>query len=194
MQMADSRVRSRRYAKDCVNYVHIITKSLFRDRGTTRDFREAMALKRKTGNSEDIINVIRKRLHIPGVRGNIVPSNTTIYGSAASFKYYFVALLHPESTFSGFRVDLVAYVKLAAYLLLGRKDISGLAVDVWGDSCEIGGKEVTRFVFRILSELPGNLSSQSANAAFNFAAYYGKFLHLYIMRSFILDQIQTNFD
>jgi hypothetical protein len=174
MRIDDRRARSGRYPKDAVKYSQIIVKKLFRFRGSTRDLCDSLALKIKTGNTREVVNLIRSRIAIPGSRANIIPCNTNVYTSVTQLKVYFIALLAPEKSYSGFRVNLVLYVKLVAYLLLGYTDITNLAVDIWGDACEIGGKEVTRFVFRILSPLPQDLSPQSANAAFCFAAFYGK--------------------
>jgi hypothetical protein len=176
VHIAEARAKSRRYPKGCTKHVQIIINELFKARGSTSDFQDALAVKKRTGNIEEIINCIRSRLAVPGWRGNIVPGRTNVYIASIKLKTHFSAIMHPERCFSGFRIALVAYVKLVAFLLLNRQDVAGLRVDLWGDSCEIGGREVTRFVFRILSELPANLSAQSANATFTFAVYYGKSL------------------
>jgi hypothetical protein len=175
LQIAQRRKIGRRYPKGCINYVQIIAERLFVERGSSEEFRDEIALKIRTNNIQAVLDLIRAHLYLPGLKSNLVPSNKTVHASGINLKRFFVALLHPEKSFSGFRVNLFLYVKLAAYLLLNKEDISGLEVDIWGDACEIGGKEVTRFVFRVLSDdLPNKLSSQSANAAFSFAEYYGK--------------------
>ena len=56
----------------------------------------------------------------------------------------------PERTFSQFRSDLVSYVEAVAILSLKTTELQGFSVKIWGDSCEIGGAEVTRLAFRLL--------------------------------------------
>lgn len=79
-----------------------------------------------------------------------------------------------NSVVSGFRVDLVAFVRFATYSLLNKTDMSGVAVDIWGDGFARGNRETTRLAFRLLHTLPQNTSQQSSNAVFTFAAFYGK--------------------
>lgn len=74
----------------------------------------------------------------------------------------------------GFRVDLVEFVRFAAYSLLKKIDLSGVEVDIWGDGFVRGNKETTRLAFRFLHTLPQNITQQSSNAVYTFAAYYGK--------------------
>jgi hypothetical protein len=176
MRIDDRRARCGRYPKNAIRYSQIITNKLFRFRGSAQDFSDSIALKMKTGNMQEVINLIRSRLVVPGSRTNLIPCRTKVYATTAQMKIFFSALLRPEKIFSDFRVNLVLYVKLVAYLLLDCTYIGHIEVDIWGDGCELGGKEVTRFVFRIISPLPPNLSAQSANAAFCFAAFYGKYI------------------
>lgn len=76
--------------------------------------------------------------------------------------------------FPGFRVDLVEFVRFATYSLLKKIDVSGVEVDIWGDGFVRGKRETTRIAFRLLHTLPQNVSQQSCDAVFTFAAYYGK--------------------
>jgi hypothetical protein len=174
VQLAEKRKKSRRYPKACINYTRLIVERLFLLRGSNRDFRDAITLKIRTGNVQEVVDYIRHRLYVPGLLGHIVPATRTLRTSAFYIKKCFSVLLRPEITFSGFRCDLLTYVRLTAHLLLQKDDIIDLQVDIWGDACEIGGKEVTRFVFRFLTTLPLNISAQSTNATFCFAAFYGK--------------------
>ena len=79
---------------------------------------------------------------------------------------HFTNFCKPEKTFSGFRSDLVSCVKAVAFLSLKTTELQGLRVDIWGDSCEIGGVEVTRLAFRLLDV---NISVQSTSSVFCFA-------------------------
>ena len=105
-----------------------------------------------------------------GLGYNVVPCIRLIKKSIAEIQTYFVSLFQPERTFSGFRCDLINCVELAAYLF-GIYDLRGLKIDIWGEGCEIGGLETTRFAFRVLSE---KTSCQSSSSVFCFASYRGK--------------------
>lgn len=141
-----------------------ILLALFSKRGSMRDFCEHMSVVAKTGNMDKLLDVIRKRLSIPGMRFNIVPCSRSVRRTTATLVRNFVALCNPERTFSGFRLDLVACVRLAAHCR--KLPIHNLGVDIWGDGVEIGGVEVTRMAFRLLRD---DISAQSANAVFCFA-------------------------
>ena len=165
----------RKSRKGFPNLTKILLFGLVSNRGSTRDFSDNLSIAMRTGNAEMIINVIRKHFATPGMQVNLVPSIRSIQRSTASFVHNFIALCKPERTHSGFRVDLVSSVKIAAFLLLKTADVDGLRVDIWGDGCEIGGMEVTRLTFRLLCVTAGPTgpSAQSSDAVFCFA---GKFL------------------
>ena len=59
--------------KEEPNMVRKIVESLLETRGSTEDFRHNLSLVMKTGNTEDVINVIRRRLSIVGLGYNLVP-------------------------------------------------------------------------------------------------------------------------
>ena len=158
--------------KDDPNMVRKIVEELFRKRGSTEEFRHHLSLVMKTGNSEDIIKVIRTRLSIVGLGYNLVPCMRLVKKSTAEIQSYFTAMCEPERTFSGFRCNLTKCVEIVSFLLFGTNDIKDLRVDIWGDGCEIGGVETTRMAFRILST--EKIKCQSSNAVFCFAAYRGK--------------------
>ena len=80
----------------------------------------------KTGNMETLVNVIRAHLAVKGLQ--IVPSIRNIKTSTANLVHHFIAICQPERTYSGFRADIVASVRLIAFLLLKLTDISGLEV------------------------------------------------------------------
>ena len=156
--------------KEDVNVVKILIDRLFENRGSSKEFSDILSLTAQTGNTEAVIKLIRSKLSVVGLGYNVVPCIRLIKKSTAQIQTYFVSLCHPERTFSGFRCDLIKCVELAAYLL-GMYDLCGLRIDIWGDGCEIGGLETTRFAFRVLSE---KISCQSSSSVFCFASYRGK--------------------
>lgn len=165
---AKRRKKRGRAAKSHSNIVKIFVNGLFEKRGTSECFRQEMAIALKTNNVNAVINVIRSRLNVVGLGYNIVPSIRTIQSSTATLVTHFSALCKPQLTFSGFRLDLVSTVKLAAFLIFNKSDLNGVCVDIWGDGCEIGGLPVTRLAFRLINS-DSSLSSQSTDAVFCFA-------------------------
>ena len=156
--------------KEDVNVVKILIDQLFENRGSTKEFSHILSLTAQTGNTEAVIQLIRSKLSVVGLGYNVVPCIRLIKKSTAVIQTYFVSLCQPERTFSGFRCDLIKCVELAAHLF-GMYDLRGLRIDIWGDSCEIGGLETTRFAFRVLSS---KISCQSSSSVFCFASYRGK--------------------
>ena len=156
--------------KEDVNVVKILIDQLFENRGSTKEFSHILSLTAQTGNTEAVIKLFRSKLSVVGLGYNVVPCIRLIKKTTAEIQTYFVSLCHPERTFSGFRCDLIKCVELAAYLL-GMYDLCGLRIDIWGDGCEIGGLETTRFAFRVLSQ---KISCQSSSSVFCFASYRGK--------------------
>ena len=154
-------------SKKQMNIIEGLFTGLFKDRGSCSDFRDALAIHTKTGNVNDVINLIRSRLSVPGLGFYLVPSIPTVVTSNAKFTQHFIKLCNPEKFFSGFRVDVVRCVKLAAYVIHETTNISGLKVDIWGDGTAIGGTEVTRLAFRLICE---EVSVQSSDSVFCFAA------------------------
>ena len=136
---ADQRKRRNGASKKQKHIIGGLIAGLFKDSGSRYDFRDALAIHTKTGNVNDVINLIRSRLSVPGLGFNLVPSICTVATSNAKFTQHFIKLCNPERTFSGFRVDVVRCVKLAAYAILQTTNVSGLKVDIWGDGAVIGG-------------------------------------------------------
>ena len=95
------------------------------------------------------MNTNRSRLEITGFK-SFVPSPSHVRRATAEIVVHFTNFLRQKKTFSGFRSDLVSCVKAVAFLSLKTTELQGLRVDIWGDSCEIGGVEVTRLAFRVL--------------------------------------------
>ena len=156
-----------RYRKNDTNVLRVLAMELFSKRGSTKDFEFCLGIACKTGNVEEVINIIRNRLQLIGLGLNLVPSMRNVQRSTASLENHFLALCKPQKPFSGFRTDLVACIQLAVFLLFKTENINNVKVDIWGDGCEIGGTEVTRMAFRLLSE---DISAQSATSVFCFAS------------------------
>jgi hypothetical protein len=155
-----------------INYLKILIFGVLNQRGSTEEFRRALVIAWKTGNVPKIIAIIRSHLKIPGVRENPVPSFRSLYTCVSYLKHGFNMICEPERTFTGFRLNLVACVKAQAYIQLGKTQLQGVRVDIWGDGCRMLKKDVTRIVFRIIhSETP--VTCQSPKATFCVASFYG---------------------
>ena len=92
----------------------------------------------------------------------------------------FISVCKPEPTFSGFRCDLVSCVKFAAWILYGRREISGLNIDLWGDGFEIGGNDRTRMCFRILQAFSEKITAQSSSTTCCFRCKLATFFFITI--------------
>ena len=166
-----AKVRQGQVRKGSTNFNKTIILGLLSNRGSVRNFSDFLSIAMKTGNMEGIINLIRTRLEVEGIRGSVVPSIWNIKLSTAHMTSMFIAICKPEISYSGFRADLMSCVKLYAFLLLKKKDITDLHVDIWGDAANIGGLDETRMTFRLLCDA---ISAQSATAVFCVADYRGK--------------------
>ena len=125
-----AKTRRRKAQKGSINLVEFILLGLAVKRGTVRNFCDYLAIAMRTSNMETLVNVIRNRIAVPGVRCNLVPCVRTIKVSTAGLVRHFIIMCRPERTYSGFRVDLVAAVRLAAFLLLRITDLKGLRVSL----------------------------------------------------------------
>ena len=168
----NAQTHHRQSRKGWTNITKVLMHGLTPHRGSMRGFCDDLSIAMRTGNGDMLIDVIRGHLKTPGLQANLVPSIRSIKQSTASITSNFIALCKPERTHSGFRVDLVSSVKVAAFLLYRVTCLNGLRVDIWGDGCEIGGIENTRLTFRLLC--PNGPSAQSSDAVFCFAVYRGK--------------------
>ena len=176
------------YRKNDTNVLRVLAMELFSKRGSTKDFEFCLGIACKTGNVEEVINIIRNRLQLIGLGHNLVPSMRNVQRSTASLVNHFLALCKPQKSFSGFRTDLVACIQLVVFLLFKTENINNVKVDIWGDGCEIGGTEVTRMAFRLLSQ---DISAQSATSVFCFA---GTLFSKIILKSFLhkfFSQLET---
>lgn len=156
----------------CSRFTKDILKGLFVN--CPVDFSTQLAVACKTGNTNDVITVIRNSLKVNSMKYNIIPSVRAIQESSTNVMKQFISICEPEITFSGFRCNLVKCVKFVAHILFGKEDIEELFVDLWGDGCEIGGVEMTRMCFRILKDFNTKVSAQSTKCTFCFCTYRGK--------------------
>ena len=176
------------YRKNDTNVVRVLAIELFSKRGSTKDFEFCLGIACKTGNVEEVINIIRNRLQLIGLGHNLVPTMRNVQRSTASLVNHFLDLCKPQKSFSGFRTDLVACIQLAVFLLFKTENINNFKVDIWRDGCKIGGTEVTRMAFRLFSE---DICAQSAASVFCFA---GTPFSKIILKSFLhkfFSQLET---
>ena len=138
---------------------------LFKKRGSSEDFKYNLAKAKKNGNIDTIIYSFPFRLGITGLK-SFVPSPRHVRRATAEIVLHFKNFCKPEKTFSGFRSDIFSCVKAVAFLSLKSTELQGLRVDIWVDSCEIGGVEFTRLAFRLLDV---DISVQSTSSVFCFA-------------------------
>ena len=122
------------------NNIRRFMTSLLPKRGSSECFRYELSIKTKTGNMEDVIKAIRKRLDSAGLGGaSIVPGIWSIKSATKSIMQLFVAVCEPKRTYSGFRASLLKSVKFVSLVLMGETNLKGLKIDIWGDGCTIGG-------------------------------------------------------
>ena len=122
-----AKARRRQARRGSTNIIKVLLEGLLTERGTLRDFCDDLAIATRTGTMDSLITVIRDRLAVAGVR-HVLPSVRSIQISTAQLIRNFIAIFTPERTYSGFKVDLVTAVKVAAWLLLQRTDIKDLLV------------------------------------------------------------------
>ena len=122
------------------NHIRDLFTGLLEDRGSSECFSYELSIKMKTGNMEDILNAIRQKLVSVGLGGgSLVPSIRHIKRATSLIMNLFVTICEPERFYSGFRVSLLKAVTFASLVLLQKTNLEGLKIDIWGDSCEIGG-------------------------------------------------------
>lgn len=83
------------------NQIKPFIHSIFLARGSTTMFRQALALELKTGNIESVMDLIRKRLNIPGLGESIVPGSRKIRDELQRVTSNSFAILNPEPTYTG---------------------------------------------------------------------------------------------
>ena len=152
--------KDQKMTKRETEYALKIVKNLLKNRGSTEDFRHQLSLVMKTGNTEDKINVFRRRPSIVGLEYNSVPCIRLVKKSTSEIQSYFTAMGEPERTFSGFRCNLTRSVGIASYFLFGSNPIRDLRVHIWGDGCE-----TTQIAFRIRTDKTSSVNHQMLHSA-----------------------------
>lgn len=123
-------------------------------------------------NPREVVVKIRKLLQCPFIRTSVLPSRKEISDISTTLSEDFRSILCPSRTPTGFRVDLVKYVKFVARHVYDQQSISGLRVDIYGDAMSKGRRDVVRMAFRILDT--GSNTEQSSMHVFTFAIFNGK--------------------
>ena len=146
-----------------------------------------IAISLKSGKAEDLLfpissNLKKKR----GKLQNFVPSYRAVQRYKSRIIEKVISVCKPKDTFSGFRFDLVACVKFAAWILYGREKISGLNIDLWGDDCEISGIDNTRMCFRTIQDFSEKITAQSSSITICFIDKLAKSILLSIILLVIL--------
>ena len=85
------------YRKNDTNVLRVLAMELFSKRGSTKDFEFCLGIACKTGNVEEVINIIRNRLQLIGLGHNLVPSMRNVQRSTASLVNHFLALCNHKS-------------------------------------------------------------------------------------------------
>ena len=120
-------------------------------------------------NPQDLLVRIRQLIKCPFIKSSILPSRLELGKANSRLNDDFRSILEPSRTPSGFRVSLVKFVKFVAKNLYKKTDISGLRVDIYGDSMSRGKLDVVRMAFRILDN--GIETEQSSTHVFTFAVF-----------------------
>ena len=120
-------------------------------------------------NPQDLLVKIRQLLKCPFVKTTVLPSRLELSIINRRMNDYFRATLEPSRTHTGFRVNLVKFVKFVALHVYEKKSMSGLRIDIYGDAMSRGKRDVVRMAFRILDT--GKETEQSSTHVFTFAVF-----------------------
>jgi len=120
-------------------------------------------------NPHDLLVKIRQLLKCPFVKATILPSRLELAIINRRMNEFFRSVLGPSRTHTGFRVNLVKFVKFVAFHVYGKNSISGLRIDIYGDAMSRGKRDVVRMAFRILDT--GIETEQSSTHVFTFAVF-----------------------
>ena len=120
-------------------------------------------------NPQDLLVKIRQLLKCPFVKATILPSRLELSIINRRMNDLFRTMLEPPRTHTGFRVNLVNFVKFVAFHVYGKNSISGLRIDNYGDAMSRGKRDVVRMAFRILDT--GIETEQSSTHVFTFAVF-----------------------
>ncbi len=164
--------RKKRQKKPCkeINHVKQIVEPLFGGKKKRQRQRVALCLTATTENWEKVIEAISSFLKLPGIKHSLVPCSRTLRRVKTDYHCFFMSLMKFEKIYSGFRINLVAAVKCAAFMLWRKTDLNGMSVDIWGDGVEIGALDMIRLAYRFLGQ---KMSCQSEKSVFAFAILRG---------------------
>ena len=120
-------------------------------------------------NPQDLLVKIRRLIQCPFIKSTILPSRRELQAITNKLNEDFRLILTPRRTPTGFRVNLVTFVRFVACNLYNKTSLVGLRVDIYGDAMSRGKKDVVRMAFRILQS--GIETEQSSTHVFTFAVF-----------------------
>ena len=120
-------------------------------------------------NPQDLLVKIRRLIQCPFIKSTILPSRRELQAITNKLNEDFRLILTPRRTPTGFRVNLVSFVRFVACNLYNKTSLVGLRVDIYGDAMSRGKKDVVRMAFRILQS--GIETEQSSTHVFTFAVF-----------------------
>ena len=94
-------------------------------------------------NLQDHLVKIRRLLQCLFIKATILPSRQELQAITCKLNEDFKSILTPRRTPTGFRVDLVAFVRFVAYNLYNKSSLVGVRVDFFGDAMSRGKKRRT---------------------------------------------------
>ena len=120
-------------------------------------------------NPQDLLVKIRQLIQCPLIKATILPSRRELQAITYKMNEDFRSILTPRRTPTGFRVNLVTFVRFVACNLYNKTSLVGLRVDIYFDAMPRGKKDVVRMAFRILQSGIG--TEQSSTHVFTFAVF-----------------------
>ena len=120
-------------------------------------------------NPQDLLVKIRRLIQCPFIKSTILPSRRELQAITNKLNEDFRSILTPRRTPTGFRVNLVTFVRFVACNLYNKTSLVGLRVDIYSDAMSRGKKDVVRMAFRILQS--GIETEQSSPHVFRIAVF-----------------------
>ena len=120
-------------------------------------------------NPQELLVKIRRLIQSPFIKSTVLPSRRELQAITNKLNEDFRLILTPRRTPTGFRVNLVTFVRFVACNLYNKTSLVGLRVDIYGDAMSRGKKDVVRMAFRILQS--GIETEQSSTHVFTFAVF-----------------------
>ena len=91
-------------------------------------------------NPQDLSIKIRQLIQCPFIKATILPSRRELQAITNKLNEDFRSILNPRRTLTGFRVNLVTFVRFVACNLFNKTSLVGLRVDINGDAMSRGKK------------------------------------------------------